>query len=222
MSKSTRRSGAGAPRLAGPPPDLASQRLPISTLKRGTSLFRSHAVGRVPLWFGPKPGDRPAFRFDAPGGEYGVCYAGRSDVAAFVETFFRDLPVRVLSRANLELRAISTLRLTRTLRLVRLYGAGLPRIGATTEVAGAKLVIPAGLTGGAYEHSQAWSLALHDHPAEPDGVQYRSRHDDELLCVALFSDRAENALRVAEIGEPISGQRKLLARTTRRYGVQLL
>ena len=210
------------PLLPVPPSDLASQRLPISTLKRGTRLFRSHANDQGPVWFGPGPGSPPEYRFDAPGGEYGVCYAGRTELAAFVETFFRDLPVRAVSRANLELRSISMLTLTRNIRVVRVYGPALVKLGATSAVGGAKLTVPSGFAGQPYAHSQAWSLALHDHPSAPDGIQYRSSHDDALLCVALFGDRAAAAVKVSALGRPLSGAKPFLARAIRRYGIVLL
>ena len=211
-----------APHLALPPADLDAHALPLSTLKRGTEVFRSHAVDRHPIWFGPGPGRRPEYRFDAPGGEYGVCYVGRSEMAAFVETFFRDLPIRVVSRGNLELRAISTIRLTRSVRVVRVYGAALVRLGATSAVGGAKLVVPPAFSAQPYEHSQAWSAALHDHPAAPHGIQYRSSHDDKLLCVALFEDRAADVLELAAQGGPLSDDKSFLAHAIRRYGVRLL
>ena len=211
-----------APHLPLPPTDLASHALPLSTLKPGTPLFRSHAIDRDPVWFGPGAGRRAEYRFDAPAREYGVCYAGRSRMAAFVETFLRDLPLRVVSRANLELRAISTLTLTRSVRLVRVYGAALVRLGGTSAVGGAKLVVPRGFATQPYGHAQAWSLALHDHPSAPDGIQYRSSHDDTLLCVALFGDRATDALGVAALAAPLSDDRVFLAHATKRYGIRLL
>lgn len=215
-------SSRPAPHLPLPPADLASQRLPLTTLKSGTTFFRSHAVDKGSVWFGPGPGRPAEYRFDAPAGEYGVCYLGRSEMAAFVETFFRDLPMRVLSRANLELRAISTLTLKRNVRVVRVYGPSLAKLGATTAVTGAKLVIPTGLVGQPYAHSQAWSLALHEHPAAPTGIQYRSTHDDTLLCVALFGNRATGALDMTTVGAPLSGEKQFLARAIRRYRMRLL
>jgi hypothetical protein len=209
------------PHLPLPPADLSSRRLPISTLKAGTALFRSHAIDKRPIWFGPGPGRPPEYRFDAPGGEYGVCYVGRRDMAAFVETYFRDLPVRVVSRADLALRAISSLTLARSLRVVRLYGPGLVKTGATSAVGGAKLIVPTGFAGQPCAHSQAWSLALHDHPSSPDGLQYRSSHDDQLMCVALF-DRSASAVRVKAIGEPLSEMKRFLALAIKRYSIALL
>lgn len=209
------------PRLLLPPTDLSSRRLPISTLKAGTTLFRSHSVDKGPIWFGPGPGRPPEYRFDAPGGEYGVCYVGRRDMAAFVETYFRDLPVRAISRADLKLRTISSLTLTRSVRVVRLYGPGLVKTGATTAVGGAKLIVPTGFAGQPYAHSQAWSLAFHDHPSRPDGLQYRSSHDDQLMCVALF-DHSATVVQVAALGEPLSAMKKFLAQAIKRYSIDLL
>jgi hypothetical protein len=142
-------------------------------------------------------------------------------MAAFVETFLRDLPVRVVSRTNLQLRAISTLKVTRGLRLVRVYGPALVQLGATAAVAAAKISIPNGFAATPYAHSQAWSLALHDHPQAPAGIEYRSSHDDDLLCVALFEDRAATALGA---GPPVHtlADKLFLASVIQRYGIRLL
>jgi hypothetical protein len=143
-------------------------------------------------------------------------------MAAFVETFLRDLPVRAVSRANLQLRAITTLTLTRGLRLVRVYGPALVKLGTTAAVAGAKVSVPKGFAGAPYGHSQAWSLALHDHPQAPAGIEYRSSHDDSLLCVALFEDRAAAALGVGPPGRALASDRLFLANVIRRFVIKLL
>lgn len=77
-------------------------------------------------------------------------------------------------------KARVTLRTTRALKLIRLAGSGLARLGATAEVSHGGLP---------YDVAQAWSKALRDHPCQPDGLAYRSRHDDDAICYALF-DRA--------------------------------
>ena len=37
-----------------------------------------------------------------------------------------------------------------------------------------------------YITPQLWSRAIHDHPADFDGIAYYSRHDNSPLCFALF------------------------------------
>ena len=73
----------------------------------------------------------------------------------------------------------------RELRLAPIHGTSLARLGVTAELA----------SGSDYERSQLWSRALWEHSDRPDGVLYRSRHDDSALCVAVF-DRAKDILAI--------------------------
>lgn len=64
------------PLLSSSAPSAPSPSFPkgIKTeiLDRGSPLFRVHHHGNKAIWFGPKPGAPPAYRFDAPGGQYRV------------------------------------------------------------------------------------------------------------------------------------------------------
>lgn len=168
-----------------PPADVATRRLPLQTITPDTPLWRVHDVRRDPLWFGPAPNARPTGRFDAWHGEYRVCYVGLSPEASFAETFLRNPGRRILDRTLLEYRALTVLAPTRSLRVVRLYGPALARLGATAEVT----------HGPAYDVAGQWSLALWSHPSQPDGIAYKSRHDDDEICVAIF-DRRPDPLRI--------------------------
>ena len=91
-------------------------------------------------------------------------------------------PFNLDERALTE-RMVSTVLLNRPLRLLKLTGEGLLGIGADV-----------GTISGTHALSRDWSRVVHDHPAPSfDGILYRSRHDDEQLCIALF-DRAGDAL----------------------------
>lgn len=74
----------------------------------------------------------------------------------------------------------------RALRLARLYGNGLAVLGGTAQITHGGLP---------YDLPQCWSKALYGHPMTVDGIAYRSRHDDNEVCFALF-DRAPDALVV--------------------------
>jgi hypothetical protein len=91
-----------------------------------------------------------------------------------------QLPTDLLAK-----KAYVTLELLRPLKLVKMAGPGLARIGATAQVVHG---------GKPYDSPQAWSGALHQHPATYDGIAYNARHDDEALCYAIF-ERAAGALR---------------------------
>lgn len=192
-----------------PPGDLAKRTLPIVELRPGAILYRVHAVDRGCLWFGPAPGTPPVNRFDDPLGAFRICYLGTSAEACFAETFLRNPPVRILALSDLSRRSLTPVEVVRDLRLVTLHGAGLARLGATAEVVSER----------SYRLARAWSRALWSHPEQLDGIQYRSRHDDDSFCVALF-DRAEQAV-VAGQAKPLWGNAWTLAALLDRYGVGL-
>ncbi|MGI8989330.1 MAG: RES family NAD+ phosphorylase [Bryobacteraceae bacterium] len=171
--------------------------------------MRIHHAQRPALWFGPAPGLPATNRFDDPLGEFHVCYLGTTIQACFAETFLRNPPVRLLTIADLAARRIATIAARRELRIVTLYGPGAARLGTTPQLA----------SDSGYDLSQAWSRALWGHPDAPDGVAYRSRHDDASLCIAIY-DRARDALTLAH-DDPLTANPQMLARLLKRYDLGL-
>ena len=166
-----------------PPADLAARALP---LREGAGpWYRLHAAGREALHFGRSGNNR----FDAPAGEFGVLYAGEDLRCAFVETFGQATGVRIVTVSALRGRNLVLVRAERPLRLVDLSGPGLARLGADAR-----------LCAGEYSLARRWALALWSHPAAPDGLLYRARHDPSRTAVAIF-DRAGDALRVESQGD---------------------
>ena len=159
--------------------------LPLVRVPAGSQLWRLHRKGQEALWFGPDPKSGPANRFDAPAGEYGICYLGDSPEVCVAETIIRQPTGRVVPRARLAERTIARIPVLRDLRLVRVHGPGLLRIGA--EV----------VHGHPYDRCQSLALSFWNHPEEIDGIEYRSRWDNDHFCFALF-DRAANALDAAD------------------------
>jgi hypothetical protein len=171
--------------------------------------MRVHARSRNALWFGPAPDSLPVHRFDDPLGRFRVCYLGTTVDVSFAETFLRNPPVRILGLDDLAARSVATVEVRRQLKLVPLHGPNLARLGTTTEVASIA----------DYALSQAWSRALWEHTDMPDGVVYRSRHDDSALCVAVY-DRAKTSLAIVADDSLIADAR-LLARLLKRYKLGL-
>ena len=66
-----------------------------------------------------------------------------------------------------------------------------------------------------------WSRAIYEHDATIDGIEYRSRHDDSLVCVAVF-ERAGDALQVASPTASWSSDVRLLGSILDRYNVEVL
>jgi len=171
--------------------------------------MRIHARARNALWFGPRGGEPPIHRFDDPNGQFRVCYLGTTVEVCFAETFLRNPPVRILSLEDLARRSIATVEVQRKLRLVRMYGPGLARLGMTAEVA----------SGSDYAGSQLWSRALWEHSDKPDGILYRSRHDDSALSVALYH-RAKDGVSIVRDGS-LAEDSQQLAKLLRRYALGL-
>lgn len=69
-----------------------------------------------------------------------------------------------------------------------------------------------------YDVAQSWSKALHDHPAEADGIAYTARHDDRAMCIALF-DRARTC--IAEVDRKTDLDRDWFWQLAETYGIGL-
>jgi len=171
--------------------------------------MRIHAQARNALWFGPARCQPPIHRFDDTAGRFRVCYFGTTLDVCFAETFLRNPPVRILALDDLAGRSVATVEVRGDLRLVPVHGSSLARLGVTAELA----------TGNDYVLSQLWSRALWEHSDQPDGILYRSRHDDSAHCVALF-DRAKNALAIVRECS-LAEDSKQLTKLLKRYGLGL-
>ena len=171
--------------------------------------MRIHARGKNALWFGPGSGRQPIHRFDDPDGRFRVCYLGTTLEVCFAETFLRNPPVRILALDDLAGRSIATVEVRRDLRVVPIHGSSLARLGVAAELA----------SGSDYVSSQLWSRALWEHSDKPDGILYRSRHDDSALCIALY-DRAKDGLAIVR-DHSLSEDPQQLAKLLRRYGLGL-
>jgi hypothetical protein len=166
-----------------PPVDLG-KRIPLEVRpRRNTILHRFFSAAYDPIYF-----DRGQDgRLNAPSHMYGVLYVAKTVHGAFAETFLRDPGRTLLPTDLLAKKAYVTIEVQRQLKLVRMAGPGLARIGATAQVVHG---------GKPYHGPQAWSDALYRHPRKYDGISYHARHDDEALCYAIF-ERASGALREA-------------------------
>lgn len=113
-------------------------------------------------------------------------YAAGDPAGAISETVFHDVPpAGVAKRVRISLFddvVLSTIAPSRELSLVRLHGHGFHRLG----VSRAQLID--GETD-SYGQLAAWGQALHDCPARPDGLLWRSRHYDDSYACLLLGDR---------------------------------
>jgi len=176
--------------LPPPPADLDRRKLPLKLLKG--PLFRIHRTSHTCLHFGKKMFER----FDDPLGKYGVLYAAVQPEAAFAEVVLRRLSLMLICELDLQERSISEIACNR-LHCVDLTGAGLRRVSCDNRIATEK----------PYHTVGQWSRALFMHPQQPDGIIYRSRHNPQFKCVALF-DRCQSRLKSGVTESLMSGVRR--------------
>jgi hypothetical protein len=138
-------------------------------------LHRIHRAPLGPVFFGPGPGVPPTYRFDSASSRFGVLYVGLSRVGAVAETLLRNPQRLMVSASEIADRAATELACRRELRVVKLYGAGLQAVGTDNAI-----------STGPYRPCGLWADALWDHPDQPDGIAYQSRHDSNEICLALF------------------------------------
>lgn len=168
----------------GPLPDV----LPLVEWAAGRVVFRVHRIEHDPLYFGPAAGMSSSGRFDPPdSARYRVLYAGEVAKVALVETLLRNPKRQIVALADVVARQLSRISFPERLRLVDLTGPGLQLVGATAEI-----------TAGAHSLSRPWGEALFSHAAKPDGILYRSRHDPEQKCLAIFDRQARPGPRVED------------------------
>ena len=165
-------------RLPSPPPDLSARDLPI-TFFNGP-IYRIFKSSRGWDYFGTGKSER----FDDPARKYGVLYAAIQPEAAFAEVFLRALSEMVVAEQDLADRSLVTIG-TRPLKCVDLLREGLRTISCDNRISTEKPYNTVGL----------WSRAFFEHPDNPDGILYRSRHDPDLHCLALF-DRCRPKLKL--------------------------
>jgi hypothetical protein len=137
----------------------------------------------------------------------GTAYGAQDDAGAIAESVFRPVPVgtavRQVGRARLVPVMVSTLAAGRPLRLASLHGNGLRRVGASR----AQLIDSEAVE---YTALAAWGQALHDCPAAPDGIVWRSRHYDDSYTFVLFGDRVRrHELQIVEPPLPLAVGRGL-------------
>jgi hypothetical protein len=134
-----------------------------------------------------------------------TAYAAQDDETAIAERLLRSVdasvrsgPVRLLMR-NVRGVALGYVACDRPLRLARLHGLGLQRLGLARSA-----LIECGANR--YAWTARWAQALHDADNRLDGLVWSARQNDGSLAVMLFGDRVEtHGLR--QIAQPIPLER---------------
>jgi hypothetical protein len=167
-----------------PTPKFARVKLEIATVASGEIFGRLYLARHAdPLGFGKSRSRFSDPRRRVESNRFGVLYLGGSLNVCFLEAFLRDqrngaigdLPI---AERELNIRSYAEIRVIETLRLVDLRGNAAIRMGVPSDVARASR----------HTLSRLWSLALHEHPEQPDGIIYLSRLNSE-TNLAIY-DRA--------------------------------
>ncbi len=197
--------------LPEPPADIASRKLPLVEHPVGPRFVRIHRASDGAIWFGRDAATGtfrvPTNRFDSPDRSYGVLYVAVTRDGAFAESIGRK-PRSFRSDAELTELLVTSLELLRPVRLVDLHGgAAVGAIGVT------------GVVGvGPQSLARRWAKALHAHPDQPDGIEYRCRHNSDELAVALFDRIGGNATKAVG-NSPLTSDRAWLGAMRSRYQV---
>jgi RES domain len=189
-----------------PPPDFAARDLPLISLD--APWYRIYDIRLAPLHFG-RTGNN---RFDCPyPRKFGVLYLAATVDGAFIETFGHETGNAVVAEKELRERGLARVGSDRKLRLVNLTGKGLARLGADNRLGTCDIRV-----------AQRWSRALHNHPQQPDGILYRSRHDPDLLCAAVF-ERVQDHIAARRMGSLFAPRNtSRVGRLLRKYDFRLI
>lgn len=178
-------------RLQPPPPAQPPGTPTIITLAAGQVLRRVHRQGRDADSFNPtaQPSKLAGGRFDTLDGRYAYTYLGSTDAGAIAETLCRDLPLggaaRIVPRAAVRDRVITTVEITRDLPVLALHGKHLTQVHAPLDLTKSD--------ADQYEITRQWAQSLHAWLPEIAGYAYRCRHDEDELAWLLFSDKEAGA-----------------------------
>jgi hypothetical protein len=172
----------------------------------GGTFVRIHRSDRSPVFFSPGEGRPAAGHFDSAGGLFGVLYLAFTFEGALAETVLRNPARRLVGFGEIAARSLAVLSVSRTVRLVRMHGAGLQALGVDNAI----ITSP-------YEPCGTWADALFAHADQPDGIAYASRHDPEQICVALFS-RPDIFVAVDRASVPLTVMAADTGAALRRYG----
>jgi RES domain len=176
-----------------PPKAFTGAALDLATIATGARFGRIyHERYPDPLGYG-----KTASRFSDPrrlaeAERFGVLYLGSTLKACFVEAILRDrrngaVADYPIAEAELAQRRFAEIIVVKPLGLVDLRGDGPLRMAVPSDVVGAASQAPA----------RRWSVAFHEHPANPDGIIYPSRLNEE-INLAIY-DRAVGKLRAERI-----------------------
>lgn len=169
------------------PPDPAALDPLVKTWPGGADFWRVHKLHRRPAEFNSGVDVGRFHPFSGSAGKLvATLYAADTWEGALSETVFRDVPLRgaprTKRRAELEVRAMSRLRLAREVHLVELRGTGLRRLRLQRR----ELIET---EADQYPRAVRWAAALYQAVPQAAGLVWTSRLHDPSAVVVFFGDR---------------------------------
>jgi hypothetical protein len=170
-----------------PPPKPLPADLNIHKTESGLELHRVYGRKRRVEDFNPSVKQLGRFSpiYDAAGAVVPVLYAGESMECAYFETIFHDQvsdPASSKPSSQIEERRYGTITIMRPLKLVKLFGPDLARLGMTVDQ-----LTHCGPDH--YESTARWAEAIHNQDATVDGLVWTSYRGDPDRSYVLFGDR---------------------------------
>lgn len=159
------------------------------TLVPGHRMFRVHSNRFEPNQFNPGFGAPTRFAFfGVP--TVPVLYAAETEDAAICETILHDVPMAggAVVPAQYVEKVASSITVNRPLRLARLHGTGLRRLGVEAEQV-------TSTTAKHYPRTVLWAEA--SYTAGFDGVAYMSKRCNSDEAYVFFGDRCDGAFDIA-------------------------
>jgi hypothetical protein len=169
------------------PPDPATVDPLLKVWPSETDLWRVHKLDRRPAELNPGLDIGRFHPFSGFAGKLvATLYAACTWEGAVCETLFRDVPLRgaprIKRRAEVEVRAMSLLRLRREVALVELRGTGLRRL----QLKRRELIES---EADQYPRSARWAATLYQAAPQAGGLVWTSRFHDPSAAVVFFGDR---------------------------------
>ena len=187
-----------------PVPPTAALDPAFETLEAGAPLVRIYDRHYSPDEFNPTAGSarfRPVY--DSRGAIVPTAYGAHDPETAISEAVLRGvtalhtgIPRRRLYRLELEGLRLAVLRADRPLRLVRLHGAGLTRLG----------ILRSDLIDSAeseYSYTAEWAQALYGLRERPHGLAWTSRQNDSARAFMLWGGHRVQRTWLRLDGDPI-------------------
>jgi hypothetical protein len=164
-----------------PPPDFNQIKLPVVVVESGVIFYRINSCDYPRAIHFTDTGNG---RWDGSNQGYQILYVGKDVQVAFVECYRRMETVALgqlrlgtfpITEMELSKKFLAEITATKPLRFVQVYGSGLSALNADARLA-----------SGDYDTSREWGRAFYNHPANVDGICYKSRHDDDRFCYGIF------------------------------------